>query len=793
MSDTVIGDGLLADALALRPPPMLVVARDGWDTGGWAAAHDRGGPWLPVWTELDRVVVGPVVRPGEPGCVWCVQTWRSSAPQRDVHEAELSKADRIASRPSSWLTGFAADTVRELAHAGAAGDCCWYLGLRDLSLTRHAFLPDPLCRVCGALPDDTAVRAAITPRSRPKPRADATRVGELSESRLTGLYVDAETGVVAPPSGLRDALFPLAEAVLTEYGYRGEAGFGRARDFASCRTTAVAEALERLGGQWPWGKRTTVRGSYAELAEEALDPRSLGLFPPDRYLEPDCPYQPFTEDAVVSWVWGYSFREARPVLVPESHAYYRTALRPGADRPDKPFTFEISNGCALGGCLEEAILHGILEVVERDAFLMTWYARLPVPEVDLARAPDPRVKLVVERLERTGYRVRVFDMTLAEGIPAFWVLAEDTTGDGTRPKVVCTSGSALDPAAAVLTALGELAPIVEQELVRYRAEADRARRMAADPDLVRVMPDHALCAATPEAYERFSFLLDGDRVTGWDRLGRGGWDRVGREGEDRDRVGREDRDRVGRGGGDRLGRGGWDRAGREGEDRDRAGREGEDRDRAGREGEDRDRVGREGEDRDRVGREDRGGRGGEDRLGRGGWDRAGREGWDRAGRGGWDRAGREGQGGGGSEPQGGGPGPDRLDSGSGSKPPANGPDRTGRAPGSDPQANGPRPDRHGHGPWPLHTDLRDDLAEATRRMLAGGMDVVVVDQTSPLHEAAGLTCVKVIAPGALPMAFGHRNRRTTGLPRLREVPHRLGYAPRPLADADLNPYPHPFP
>jgi ribosomal protein S12 methylthiotransferase accessory factor len=617
VSDTVLGDGLLADAIAGRPPSMLVVARDGWDTGGWAAAHDRGEPWLPVWTELDRVVIGPLVRPGERGCVRCLQKWRSSAPQRDPWTDELRKDDRIATRPSSWLSGFAAEAVRELLHAGVAADCCWYLDLRDLSRTRHTFLPDPLCPECGALPDDTAERAVIVPRPRPKPQLRATRVGELSESRLTELYVDAETGVVAPPRGLRDSLFPLAEAVLAEYGYRGEAGFGRTRDFASCRATAVAEALERLGGQWPWGKRTTVRASYAELAGDALDPRSLGLFPPERYQEPDCPYQPFTEDAVVSWVWAYSFGQGRPVLVPETHAYYRTPWRPGAE-PDKPFTFEISNGCALGGCLEEAILHGILEVVERDAFLMTWYARMPLPEVDLVRAPDPRIGLVVERIERTGYRVRVFDMTLAEGIPAFWVLAQDATGDDTRPRVICTSGSALDPVAAVLTALGELAPIVEQEERRYRAEAERARQMAADPGLVRIMTDHSLCSATPEAFDRFSFLLSGDRVIGWDQL-----------------------------------------------------------------------------------------------LGR--------------------------------------------------------------------------------GPWPFHADLRDDLTEAVDRMLAGGMDVVVVDQTSPLHEAAGLHCVKVIAPGALSMTFGHRNRRTTGLPRLLEVPHRLGYAPRPLTDAEVNPHPHPFP
>ncbi|MEU9127586.1 TOMM precursor leader peptide-binding protein [Kitasatospora sp. NPDC048540] len=616
MSETVLGDGLLAAAIARRPPAMLVVARDGWDTDGWRAAHDRGEPWLPVWTELDRAVIGPLVRPGEPGCAWCLQTWRTAAPRADRRTADLRADGRIAAEPSRWLSTFAADAVTDLLHTGAAPDRCWYLDLRTAALTRHTFLPDPLCRVCGTLPPDTAEAARITPQPRPKPRAGATRVRDLSEAELTARYVDAETGVVAPPNGMRDAVLPLAEAVLTEYGYRGEAGWGRGRDYASCRTTAVAEALERLGGQWPWGRRTAVHGSYAELAEHALDPRSLGLFPPERFPDPDGRYQPFTEDTAVSWVWAHSFGRDRPVLVPESYAYYRTEWQPGATA-DRGFTFEISNGCALGGCLEEAVLHGILEIVERDAFLLTWYARLPVPEVDLARAPDPRIRLVAERLGRSGYRVRAFDTTMTEGVPAVWVLAQEATGDPARPQIICTSGSALDPVAAVLSALGELAPIVEQELRRYPAEAERARRMAADPDLVRVMTDHSLCAATPEAFDRFSFLLDGDRTIGWDRLGRR--------------------------------------------------------------------------------------------------------------------------------------------------------------------------------PWPAHADLREDLTEAVDRMLAGGMDVVVVDQTSPLHRAADLACVKVIAPGALPMTFGHRNRRTTGLPRLHEVPHRLGHAPRPLTDADLNPHPHPFP
>jgi ribosomal protein S12 methylthiotransferase accessory factor len=96
---------------------------------------------------------------------------------------------------------------------------------------------------------------------------------------------------------------------------------------------------------------------------------------------------------------------------------------------------------------------------------------------------------------------------------------------------------------------------------------------------------------------------------------------------------------------------------------------------------------------------------------------------------------------------------------------------------------------------PVHggDDLRDCLLATIARYTREGMDVIVVDQTTAEHRAGSLSCVKVIIPGALPMTFGHANRRTHGLPRLREVPRRLGYRDRPLEPDQINPYPHPFP
>jgi ribosomal protein S12 methylthiotransferase accessory factor len=80
--------------------------------------------------------------------------------------------------------------------------------------------------------------------------------------------------------------------------------------------------------------------------------------------------------------------------------------------------------------------------------------------------------------------------------------------------------------------------------------------------------------------------------------------------------------------------------------------------------------------------------------------------------------------------------------------------------------------------WPVNADIGADLDEAIRRFAMAGMDVIAVDTASPEQAIGGFRCVKVIAPGSVPMTFGHVARRVTGLPRLSPV---------------RNPHPHPFP
>jgi ribosomal protein S12 methylthiotransferase accessory factor len=643
--------GLLGQALVRRSDamsqPRTEVRLLAADTPDAASTHARdlvagGHSFLLVVAELDRVVIGPLVRPGAPGCHRCLATRRAGARADAAEEAALraTYGDRLTGTVSPLLTPIAADLAANLAlnrltAAAPTEHAVTMLRLADLEITRHLFLPDPLCPECGSLPDDSPAAAAIPRVTRPKPDPAVARVRNLRAERavLEARYADDETGVL---KGLRSRglhTLPFAEAKVGP-PESVDGGYGRALDFRTAEVTAIAEALERLGGGRPGGRRTVVRGSHRELATRhpggVLDPATTGNHEPHRYQEPGFPFQPYHPDLVLPWVWGYSLTREQPVLVPESLAYYRLGRHhPQADRP---FVSEISNGCALGGCVEEAALYGLLELAERDAFLLTWYARLPAPALDLHTARDRRIGLLADRIEeRTGCRVEVFDVTGTEGIPCFWAAAVDTqprSAPGTepaapRPSVLCAGGSGLDPERGVFGALHELVTAIEAYRLIYPQRAEDAARMREDPEQVRLMDDHALLYCDPIAARRLDFLLT----------------------------------------------------------------------------------------------------------------------------------------------PGGGPPQER---------------RNLRE----------LADRYA---WPRHADLRADLDELVGRFASTGLEAIVVDQTTPVHAASGLSCVKVLVPGLLPMTFGHHLRRITGLDRVLTVPHRLGHISRPLHPEEVNPHPHPFP
>lgn len=510
---------------------LLVAVSDTWDAELQRRINSHSlasqTPWLGLYTEFGSAIIGPCVLPGRSGCATCANLRRINA-QENAAEFVQSR-ECLATRGGQisfadcWLTTFATQILASLVNqeierflinpeSPRTHNALLCVDLNSLIIHRHVFLLEPHCPDCGSytllLTTDTAEQAIIHLQSQPKHGPYTYRVRSLIEEKdqLDEHYVDAETGLICALT--KDASNLFANFVVhinLQNGQRKELGIGRAFDFEQSHVAAIAEAVERYGGMRPGGKRTIVRASFKQLGDEALDPHTLGLYTREQYSHPQFPYVEYTENLVFNWVWGYSFQHRRPILVPEQCVYYGLNYWSG----EKPFLYEISNGCALGGCMEEAILHGVLEVAERDAFLMTWYAQLPAPRIDPNSAHDSLISLLIERIHRlTGYMVYTFNITLEQGIPCFWVMGVDEQKREDMPRAVCAAGSHLHPEKALINALQELAPIIGQQMSAFRQERGRVQEMLHNPFLVTRMQDHSLLYGLPEAFERLEFLYN---------------------------------------------------------------------------------------------------------------------------------------------------------------------------------------------------------------------------------------------------------------------------------------------
>jgi ribosomal protein S12 methylthiotransferase accessory factor len=206
---------------------------------------------------------------------------------------------------------------------------------------------------------------------------------------------------------------------------------GKGLTKADSKAGAMMEAIERYRAETWLGH--VYRGTFREI--ERLHPEAHVMNPVAMRLQRR---RPFDSSISLEWVDAWDLLEARPAMVAMNFVLcpYRG---PGYG------VFESStNGLASGNCLEEAVVHALAEVIERDAYTIAMVrteladrfdqlveqvltaenrsvsavdATL-FPCIDLDTMP-PQVRGLVRKAERAGAQVMFRHITSDIGIPAF--------------------------------------------------------------------------------------------------------------------------------------------------------------------------------------------------------------------------------------------------------------------------------------------------------------------------------------------------------------------------------------
>ncbi|WP_163099783.1 TOMM precursor leader peptide-binding protein [Peribacillus alkalitolerans] len=536
----VVGEGVLADLVCKKLSPQYLVIRqntfetvisntidlalvlqDVWNPSVLQKAEEvfrsTCTPWLRGFVSFGEGVVGPLICPDTPGCSHCADSRRllSGRDRKEMLEIHQKLKEQEGVHQEAWasrigfsqlahLLGSEVERILQGDQAKSKGHV-FLINLKTLKSSWHSFLPESLCPVCSRLPDDSPTVARISLKPSPKISMDSYRTRSLDDLKkvLAKDYLDHRTGLLN--GKMYNLVPPFADVSVNLPFLQGDEGVaGRTNSYAVSELTAILEGLERYCGMEPRGKRTVVHDSFRNLKNNALNPLNVGVHAKEQYEKPGFPFKSFNPDRKINWVWGYSFLQERPILVPELLAYYSLGCG------EQGFVYETSNGCALGGSLEEAILYGILEVVERDSFLMTWYAQLTLPRLDPKSADDQELQLMIERMRVVGgYDLYLYNSTMEHGIPSIFALAKNRKQKGLN--LICAAGAHPDPVRAVKTAIHELAGMMLTLDEKFETNQEEYVRMLQDSTLVQQMDDHGMLYGLPQAEKRLHFLMEDNR------------------------------------------------------------------------------------------------------------------------------------------------------------------------------------------------------------------------------------------------------------------------------------------
>ena len=439
--------------------------------------------WVLVQPSGIFPLVGPLFGPGQSACWTCLAD-RMQRNREVKAMLERKQARRVVVSPLVHGTvghGGIAFVALEIAKAIATGFCTdlrdhiLSLDLLGSAIARHFVTARPQCPSCGQ-------KKLRDPRRAPEPikLAGGANLVETSggfravPSRATVArfrkHVSPLTGVVSRLEPI-NADLPLNTNYFAMHNFSAPAetvdqlreglsggSFGKGSTAEQGEASALMEAIERYSGIFQGDEIRMTRRFTDFSPGSAIAPNEVLLFSDAQYrsrLTPIMGYDvtptapPFDPSAKIEWSPVWSLRDECFRYLPTSLLYFFYTGGPAAS-----YIHADSNGCAAGNTIEEAIIQGFLELVERDSYAIWWYNRLQRSELDLSRFDDPYVRDLKAQLAETGRQLWVLDITSDLGIPSFVALSH-AVQDG-HDFVEYGSGAHFDPRIALLRALTEV-------------------------------------------------------------------------------------------------------------------------------------------------------------------------------------------------------------------------------------------------------------------------------------------------------------------------------------------------
>jgi len=233
------------------------------------------------------------------------------------------------------------------------------------------------------------------------------------------------------------------------------------------QVSALCETVERYAAHYQ-GDEYYIHKDPDSLESRYYLPQELAPFSDLQYQEfrnstegeqqYDHAVAKYSEKEPLYWLPSWSLTADESVYVPFSYCFK------GAPLPDYDYLKWNSNGAAAGNCIEEAILQGLLELIERDATAIWWYNKLETELIDISSISSDQLDKIHTTLS-TEWDYWLLNFTTDANIPVVGAIGKNKV----TQEICFGFGCHLNMEIACLRALTELCQLIP---IRNQKNAD---------------------------------------------------------------------------------------------------------------------------------------------------------------------------------------------------------------------------------------------------------------------------------------------------------------------------------
>jgi ribosomal protein S12 methylthiotransferase accessory factor len=502
-----------------------------------AAALQANRPWLLVRVTGRELWLGPLFQPGDTGCWACLR--QRLERNRAVHRfvAEKNNMDTppltaLGALPATQEAAcqMAANAAVQFLAGAATGFAGKVLSIDWPTHTTqtHVLVRHPHCPACGTAENPVMQPLQLQPGKvafvrdgghRSVPPEKTLKKYQHLVSPITGVVrmlapVSETDGIAHVYMAGHNHALKMDKLAHLKQGLRN-ASSGKGVSETQAKVSALCEAIERYSGELAGGELRVTCALQDWKNGEAYHPNAIMHYSTQQYAQREIwnkkgsrfnlVPEPLDENQSIDWTPLWSLTAQRHKYLPTQLVYYRAT----ATKDNKTFyAMGCSNGNASGNTLEEAILQGFFELVERDAVALWWYNRLLKPGVAVETFGEPYLLELAEHYRQHYQRETwALDLTSDLGIPVFVAVSKVT--EGKEEQLLFGLGCHLDARIALQRAFAEMNQMLgmahrgedgelsleDSETLEWLRHATVANQpyMAADPDqLLSRFSDHPM-------------------------------------------------------------------------------------------------------------------------------------------------------------------------------------------------------------------------------------------------------------------------------------------------------------